>query len=178
VSDRSISRLAAALALVVSVGACAAQRAQGPLELSLGMTPAQTARAVERYDFCRRVDPDARDDASREIFPQCGRPGVVYGDAWVVAHYRGGVVVRLQRFERWPDRDRASARWNQLLERRAQSGAATTSARDRVFARQGIPEGTAAWVAFERPGQLVGLYLLSSTDPTAPAILEEIVPLD
>ena len=102
---------------------------------------------------------------------------MVYGDAWVVAHYDGGRVVRLQRFERWDDPARATARWNELIEKRAASGPATSAARDRVFARQGIPDGTKAWVAFERPAELIGLYLLATTDATSPAILEEIVPL-
>ena len=57
------------------------------------------------------------------------------------------------------------------------SGPATTAVRDRVFARQGIPDGTKAWVAFERPAALIGLYLLATTDASSPAILEEIVPL-
>jgi len=163
--------------VVMVLAGCAAQRAQGPLEISLGLTPTETARAVRAYDFCRRGDAEADGDGRREIFPQCGRPGVVYGDAWVVAHYDGGRVVRLQRFERWDDPARATARWNELIEKRAASGAATSAARDRVFARQGIPDGTKAWVAFERPAELIGLYLLATTDATSPAILEEIVPL-
>ncbi len=162
--------------VLVLVG-CAAQRAQGPLEVPLGLTAGETARAVRAYDFCRRGDADADGDGRREIFPQCGRPGVVYGDAWVVAHYQEGRVVRLQRFERWGDPARATARWNELVEKRAASGPATTAARDRVFARQGIPDGTKAWVAFERPAALIGLYLLATTDASSPAILEEIVPL-
>lgn len=161
--------------VVVALAGCAAQRAQGPLEIHLGLTASETARAVRAYDFCRRGDGDA--DARREIFPQCGRPGVTYGDAWVVAHYQDGRVVRLQRFERWDDPQRATARWNELLEKRAASGPASAAARERVFARQGIPDGTKAWVAFERPAELIGLYLLTTTDATSPAILEEIVPL-
>ena len=46
-----------------------------------------------------------------------------------------------------------------------------------MFARQGIPDGTKAWVAFERPAALIGLYLLATTDASSPAILEDIVPL-
>ena len=168
-----LSPVSLVVAMVVS--GCAAQRAQGPLDVHLGLTPAETARAVRAYDFCRQADGDAG-DGSREIFPQCGRPGVVFGDAWVVAHYRAGRVIRLQRFERWADPARATARWNQLLERRARSGPASADARDEVFARQGIPEHTEAWVAFARPRELIGLYLLATPDPTAPAILEEIVP--
>ena len=157
--------------LVLVLAGCAAQRAQGPLEVPLGLTASETARAVRAYDFCRRgdADADADGDGQREIFPQCGRPGVAYGDAWVVAHYQDGRVVRLQRFERWEDPARATARWNELIEKRTASGPATTAARDRVFARQGIPDGTKAWVAFERPAVLIGLYLLATTDASSPA---------
>lgn len=163
----------AVLAAALAAG-CAAQRAQGPLYIPLGLTVAQTAQAVRAYDFCRRSDADARDVRSEEIFPQCGRPGVTFGDAWVVAHYRGGVVVRLQRFERWPDAARAAERWNQLIEKR---GAPSQYAKDMIFDRQRIPDGTDAWVAFQRGDDLVGLYLLRAADRSAPSIMEEIVPL-
>lgn len=165
-----------AVAAVAAMG-CAAQRAQGPLDVRLGLSPADTARAVKAYDFCRRADADADAEPDVEIFPQCGRPGVVYGDAWVVAHYQGGRVVRLQRFERWADPDRATTRWNQLIERRSAAGRPSRAAQDRLFARQGLPEGTKAWVAFEHGDQLIGLYLLTSSDPSSPSILEELEPL-
>ena len=83
--------------------------AQGPLDVGLGLDRRQAAQAVRSYDFC--PSGDDREQA-RQIFPQCGRPGSTYGDAWVVAHYRDGRTVRLQRFERWADADRATARWS------------------------------------------------------------------
>ena len=162
---------------VMLVG-CAAQRAQGPLDIHLGLTPPQTAQAVRLYDFCRRPDPDAVADRAQEVFPQCGRPGATEGDAWMVAHYQAGVVVRLQRFERWPTPARAAERWNQLIEKRAVDGAASSYARELIFARQGIPDGTEAWVAFQRGEELVGLYLLRVSSRDGPSLLEEIVPLE
>jgi hypothetical protein len=162
-------------AAALEVTACAAQRAQGPLTVALGLSPAATAAAVHDFDFCRLVEADAGDQHDRETFSQCGRPGVVFGDAWIVARYQDQRTVALQRFERWVDRERAVARWNQLVERRATSGPASQSARDLVFARQGIPDGTEAWVAFERRDELVAVYLLTTHSASDPAILEEIL---
>jgi hypothetical protein len=157
--------------------ACASQRALGPLQIHLGLTPAQTAAAVGEYDFCRSAGEAAGARRNRETFVQCGRPGVAHSDAWVVAQYRDGRTVRLQRFERWPDDTRAAERWNQLIERRAVDGAASQYARDLIFDRQRIPDGTHSWVAFERGDELIGLYLLKATDPNEPRILEEILPM-
>ena len=165
------------LAATLAAAGCAAQRAEGPLYVHLGLTRAQTAQAVRAYDFCRRSEADAPDQRSEEIFPQCGRPGAAEGDAWIVAHYQDGVVVRLQRFERWPDATRAAARWNQLIEKRSADSPQSRSARDLIFQRQRIPDGTEAWVAFQRGEELIGLYLLTTRDPGAPSIMEEIVPL-
>jgi hypothetical protein len=173
---RACALLPIVAALAGPAGGCAAQRAQGPLAIHLGLTPPATARAVRDYDFCRRADADAADDRSEETFAQCGRPGVVYGDAWVVAHYQDGRVIKLQRFERWADAGRAASRWNQLIERYTVDGPASQEARDRIFGRQRIPEGTEAWVAFDRGEELIGLYLLRPADASAPSILEEIVP--
>lgn len=160
---------AAALALT----GCAAARQSGPLDVRLGQSPAETGRALRSYDFCA-----SEAGAGRQIYPQCGRPGAAYGDAWVVVHYRGDRAVRIQRFERWADVDRATRRWSELVERRAALGPATDSARDRVFARQGLPERLKAWRAFERGDALVAVYLLDVTDASEPAILEELLPLD
>lgn len=177
---RWLSMIAVASTLVGCATGCAAQRAEGPLEIRLGLTPRQTAQAVRAYDFCRRVDPDAVvvDQPTEEIFPECGRPGVTDGDSWVVAHYRDGAVVRIQRFERWPSASRAAERWNQLIEKRSTGGAASQYARDVIFKRQRIPDGTEAWVAWQRGDELIGLYLLRTADATEPSIMEEIVPLE
>ena len=167
----------AALAVAAVLAGCAAQRAEGPLHIPLGLTPSQTAQAVRAYDFCRRSEADAVASRTEETFPQCGRPGVIFGDAWIVAHYQAGQVVRLQRFERWPDATRAAARWNQLIEKRTADGPPSKYARELIFERQRIPDGTDAWVAFQRDDALIGLYLLRPADAAAPSILEEIVPL-
>ena len=166
--------LALAAVAVVIGPACAAQRAEGPLGVALGLSPDETARALREYDFCRRSGPGG----AEEVFPQCDRPGSGFGDAWVVAHYRDGRLVKLARFERWADEARAEGRWNQLIEKRAVGTPPSQAARDRIFARQRIPERTRSWVAFSTPDALVGVYLLHPTTSDDPSILEELIPVD
>lgn len=162
-------------ALALALAGCAAQRAHGPLAIRLGLSASETAAAVRGYDFCPRPGAGAPAPHADEVFPPCDRPGTASGDAWVIARYQDGRVIRLQRFERWPDAARAQARWNQLIERYSTDGPPSQDARDRLFERQRIPDGTEAWVAFDRGEQLVGLYLLSPATPDQPSILEEIV---
>ncbi len=169
---RAWSILAATVALVV-VSACAAQRAEGPLGVTLGLSPDETAHALRAYDFCRRGEPAA----AEEVFPQCDRPGAGFGQAWVVAHYRDGRLIRLARFERWTDELRAQERWNQLIEKRGLDTPPSQAARDQIFGRQRIPERTRSWIAFATADSLIGVYLLSPARADDPAILEEIIPV-
>jgi hypothetical protein len=160
------------LVLAVSALGCASQRAEGPLFVSLGMSRGETASALRHYDFCAQVEP-ARAD---EVYPQCDRPGTGYGDAWVIAHYHTGRLVRLQRFERWTDDARAAERWNQLVEKRSAKQPVSPDARARLSARGPVPEGTTTWAAFQSGDDLVGVYLLNPASADAPSILEEILP--
>jgi hypothetical protein len=52
------------------------------------------------------------------------------------------------------------------------------AARERVFARQGLPDRIRSWRAFEHGDTLIAIYLFDVTASTEPAILEEILPLD
>jgi hypothetical protein len=162
------------LVAALAAAGCASQRAEGPLYLSLGMSRSDTAAALRHYDFCAQAEP-AKDD---EVYPQCDRPGTGYGDAWVIAHYDMGRLVRVQRFERWADDARAADRWNQLVEKRSAKMAVSTDARARISARQSIPEGTKTWAAFQSGDDLVGVYLLAPASADSPRILEEILPGD
>lgn len=172
VQPRLRGRRASTLVLAAALAGCAAQRAEGPLAVPLGLSRGETAQALRRYDFCPQLEPAS----AEEIYPQCDRPGAGFGDAWVVARYAGGSLVKLQRFERWADADRATERWNQLVEKRSAATPVSTDARARIFERQRIPEGTRSWVAFEAGADLVGVYLLTPRGPDEPSILEEILP--
>lgn len=168
-----VTRIIVAIVAAATVAAgCAAQRAEGPLQISLGLSRAETARALQRYNFCPQVERAAAD----EVYPECDRPGTGFGDAWVIAHYEGGRLARLQRFERWADGTRAAERWNQLIEKRAAATPVSAAARAKIFERQRIPEGTRSWVAFEVAADLVGVYLLEPARAQDPSILEEILP--
>ncbi len=162
----------ATVVTVLAMTGCAAQRAEGPLDVSLGLSRDETAHALRRYDFCAQVEP-ARD---HEVYPQCDHPGAGYGQAWVIATYQGGRLARLQRFERWVDAARAAERWNHLVEKRAATTPLSQDARDRIFARQQIPERTRTWAAFRAGEHLVGVYLLTPATAEDPSILEEIIP--
>ena len=142
------------LMMVVASSACAAERARGPL-------------AIPLHDGPR---------TSEEMFWACDHPGLGDRDAWVIARYDGGVLVRLQRFERWADQAAARQRWDALIARRAEAGPPSTGAREQREARHRVRAGTEAWVAFDRGDELIGVYLLSPAGPDAPAVLEEIVP--
>ena len=168
---RAMRRASTLLAVILS--ACAAERARGPLAIPLGLTRSDTGQALRAYDFCPRLG-DAR--SSEELFPACDHPGLGRGDAWVVARYDGGVLVGLQRFERWTDPREASERWDQLVGKRAQSTPPSAGARAQLEARRELPGGTKAWVAFSSGEQLIGVYLISPGRAEDPSILEEIVP--
>lgn len=159
--------------LALALAACAADRARGPLTIPLGLTPADTTRALRAYDFCR--EPDGPRPAE-ELFPACDHPGLGRGDAWVVARYRGGVLVGLRRFERWTDPQAARARWDALIAKRSETTPPSQGAREQLQARHAVPDGAQAWVAFSSGDELVGVYLLSPATADEPAILEEIIP--
>lgn len=165
-------RLATSL-LALSLVACAAQRARGPLEIPLGLTPADTARALRAYDFCHQPDGPR---PAEELFPSCERPGLGRGDAWVIARYRGGVLAGLRRYERWADPGAARARWDQLVARRSEATPPSTGARQQLQARRAVPDAATAWVAFSRGDELIAVYLLRADGPEQPSILEEILP--
>lgn len=155
-----------------ALAGCAAQRAEGPLLVPLGLSRGDTARALRHYDFCPQIE-SAR---AEEVYPQCDRPGAGYGDAWVIAHYQGGRLTRLQRFERWADEVRAAERWNQLIEKRSAKTPVSADARASIFERQRIPAGTRSWVAFQVDADLVGVYLLAPATAQDPSVMEEILP--
>ncbi|HVV88748.1 MAG TPA: hypothetical protein VHE35_37140 [Kofleriaceae bacterium] len=160
------------LLLVVS-SACAAQRAQGPLAIPLGLTQVDAHRALKAYDFCGKIDGPV---PLEETVPTCDHPGLGRGDAWVVARYQDGVLIGLQRFERWADPKAASERWDQLIAKRSESTPPSTGAREQLEARHPAPAGTQAWVAFSSGDELIGVYLLTPSTPDDPSILEEILP--
>ncbi|MBE7448832.1 MAG: hypothetical protein HS111_08055 [Kofleriaceae bacterium] len=172
--DRSLARVTASAALLLALAAtgCAAQRGEGPLDVALGLSRSETARALRHHDFCPRLEAATEE----EVYPRCDRPGAGFGAAWVVARYDGGRLVRLQRFERWTDEARAAERWNLLIEKRAARTPVSQEARARLLARQPIPDGTRSWAAFRAGDDLVGVYLLRPATADGPSILEEILP--
>lgn len=159
--------------LALALAACAADRARGPLAIPLGLTPEDTTRALRAYDFCHRPDGPR---PVEELFPACDHPGLGRGDAWVVARYEGGVLVGLRRFERWAEPRAARERWDQLIAKRSETTPPSAGAREQLQARRAVPAGAQAWVAFSSGEELIGVYLLTPSNPDEPSILEEIIP--
>lgn len=158
--------------MIVALSGCAAQRARGPLTIPLGLSSADTGKALRAFDFCRAAPPTG----DEELVPACAHPGLGHGDAWVVARYQGGVLIRLRRFERWPDPAAARERWDALVAQRARTTPPSEGARAQLAARGEMPDGTQAWVAFSTADELVGLYLLAPTAPDQPSLVEDILP--
>jgi hypothetical protein len=162
-----------ALALTLAtLGACASV-SEGSLQVPLGLPRDQVPAAVRRYDFC------VGDQGSRveETFPRCKGPGIDYRDAWMVAGYDGGRLMRLARYERWDDDNRAVERWNALIASRTKlTGPASDEARQAVMAQRDLPPGTRSWQAF-RAGDhaLVAIYLLTPSPPSNASVLEELL---
>ncbi len=162
-----------ALALALGSAAACVSAAEGALDVPLGIPRDQVAAAVRRYDFCLG-DLGTR---AEQTFPRCNRPGIDYRDAWVVAGYDAGRLVRLARYERWDDEPRAIERWNALIAARTRlTGPASDDARQAVLTRHDLPPGTRSWQAFRASdGVLVAIYLLAPVPPSNASVLEELV---
>jgi hypothetical protein len=157
---------------------CGGASAEGPLTVPIGLSRDQTAGELRRHDYCAGKD-FVSPKAISETFPRCDTPGHEFSQSWVVTHFEqaGGRVVKIQRWERYEDEERALERFNQLVEKRsAASGPPTDETKSLLQAEQDLPPGTRAWVAF--PGgdhALVGVYLLTPTPPENARVLEEVV---
>ncbi len=159
------------LGAVLFASACA-HTAEGPLDVPLGLPHDQVAGELRRFDYC--ATQQAGDQ--HETFPRCDNPGLDFRDSWVVVDYDAGRVVRVQRFERWDDDDRATQRWNQLVTARGKKVAPSDAARVAVAARHDLPVGTRSWQAFQTgDSTIVAVYLLTPRPPENASILEEIL---
>ncbi|MCE9578698.1 MAG: hypothetical protein K8W52_36575 [Deltaproteobacteria bacterium] len=162
-----------ALALALVGTAACVSAAEGALDVPLGLPRDQVPAAVRRYDFC------VAEQGSRaeQTFPRCKRPGIDYLDAWIVAGFDGGRLMRLSRWERWDDDTRAVDRWNALIAARTKmTGPASDEAKTAVLAQHELPPGTRAWQAFRASDHmLVAIYLLTPIAPANASVLEELV---
>lgn len=165
------------LALLVTsplagLGGCGGVTAESPLTVSLGIPRDQAQIALERHRYCREQDGPPQ---KTETFLRCDRPGLEWGESWVVASYDGDTLVELKRYERFSDDGRAVERWNQLVEARTKVTPGSPNA-DRALRDKLLEPGTRTVKAFRiDAGTLAGIYLLTPTPPEDASILEAII---
>jgi hypothetical protein len=160
------------LALLVVLAGCAGTTAEAPLTVSLGLPRADAERALREHQYCHTANPPT----AEEMFPRCDRPGTEWGESWVTARFDGDTLVELKRWERFTDDARATERWNQLVMARAkvspESPEAIAALRDKGL----LEAGTRTVKAFRVGADtIVGVYLLTPTEPQQANVLEAIV---
>lgn len=163
-------------AAFVILAACGGASADRPLTVPIGLTRSALPAELHRFEYCEGDRPTD----NTQVFPRCDRVGVELGMSWVVAGYEGDRVVRIQRWERYPEEQNGVDRFNALVEQRAKaSGPPSEQAKGLIAAQQPLPPGTKSWVAFHAGEHaLVGVYLLDPQPPENANILEEIVELE
>jgi hypothetical protein len=156
---------------------CGGASAQTPLDLPMGTTRAELVHQLRSHEYCEGREP-AAEAALTETFPRCSAPGAEYAQSWVVAYYdEGGRVVKVQRWEKYAEPDRALDRFNELVEKRTQAaGTPSVEAKQIIGRQEPLPMGTTTWVAFPSGEYAaVGVYLLDPSPPENANVLEEIV---
>jgi hypothetical protein len=165
-------RLTLLVLVVFFAAGCAAQAADGPLTISLGLSRDAAERELHAHQYCKRAGEPAE---RKEIYPRCDRPGPEVSDSWVTAIYDHDRLVELRRFERFSDDARAVERWNQLVGERTKVAPSSDDATHQLGAK-GLEPGTRAVKAFDIDARtIVGVYLLTPQPPEDASILERVV---
>lgn len=153
--------------------ACGGMAAEAPLTVKLGIPRDQALTELHAQQFCFTPDGPAR---RVETYPRCARAGTEWGEAWVTATYDAGVLIQLERFERYDDDDRAVERWNQLIVERAKASPDARDAGVELRARGPLAAGTRSVKAFKIDATtIVAVYLLTPSPPAQASVLEAIV---
>jgi hypothetical protein len=185
IRNRRIARLAAAMlgwrrmrlfSLVVLLAGCGGVSSEAALNIPLGLPRAQVEQRLHAHQYCHRAgEPSARFDT----YPRCDRPGTEYGESWVTAEYDGDRLVELRRWERFSDDAHAVERWNQLIADRAKLTPESDEALRAIQKHSLLQPGTRALKAFRiDPRTVVGVYLLTPTEPEQASVLEKISVLE
>jgi hypothetical protein len=158
------------------LAACGGASAEAPLSVPIGTNRDQLARELRDHQYCTGKEFVAA-DATTETFPLCDAPGLELSQSWVVAHFDGGRVIKVQRWERHDEESRGVERFNQLVEKRAAAhGNPSEDAKAALAAQQDLPAGTRTWVAFAQGDDaLVAVYLLTPRPPENATVLEEVI---
>jgi len=157
---------------LAALASCGGAIADHPLTIPLGIDRATADVQLQQHKYCHKVD-GPRPDV--ETYPRCDRPGAEWGESWVQAHYDGGKLVELRRYERFCEDAKAMERWNQLVAERSKVGEssqeATTALRSKL-----LEPGTRTVKAFRVDDTtVVGVYLLTPQEPENASILEAVI---
>ncbi len=160
--------------LVVLAG-CGGVSAEAALDIPLGLPRDQVEQRLRAHQYCHKSgEPPERFDT----YPRCDRVGTEYGESWVTAEYDRDRLVELRRWERFADDGHAIERWNQLVADRQRITPESEEALKALREHTLLQPGTRAVKAFRvGPQTIVGVYLLTPTDPEQASVLEKIAVL-
>jgi hypothetical protein len=155
--------------LVIALWGCGGLNAEAPLTVPLGITHGKTESELHAHQFCRE---SGQVDTPKEVFPRCDRTASEVSEAWVTAIFDGDKLVELRRWERFPDDARAVERWNELVAARAKVSAPSDvpQLKDKGL----VQSGTRAVKAFTSGDTVIGVYLLTPSEPENANVLEKV----
>jgi hypothetical protein len=160
------------ISLLFAAAACGGASAEAPLTVPLGLTHKDAESALHAHQFCHK---QGELPQKQEVYPRCDRTASELGDAWVTAEFDGDRLVELRRWERYGDDARAVERWNELVSARMKSSTASDEALQALRDKGLMEPGTRTVKAFrDKDGTVVGVYLLTPSEPQNANVLEKI----
>lgn len=158
--------------LLLLVAACGGPSAEAPLTVPLGITHKDAEKALHDHQFCHK---QGELPQRQELYPRCDRTAAELGDAWVTAEFDGDRLVELRRWERYGDDSAAVQRWNDLVAARMKTSTPADDALQALRDKGLMEPGTRTVKAFrEKDGTIVGVYLLTPSEPQNANVLEKI----
>ena len=160
------------ITLLLLVAACGGPSAEAPLTVPLGITHKDAEKALHDHQFCHK---QGELPQRQELYPRCDRTAAELGDAWVTAEFDGDRLVALRRWERYGDDSAAVQRWNDRVAARMKTSAPADDALQALRDKGLMEPGTRTVKAFrEKDGTIVGVYLLTPSEPQNANVLEKI----
>ena len=157
--------------LVFALVSCGGLNAEAPLTVPLGITHIKAESELHAHQFCRAT---GQVDTPQETFPRCDRTASEVSDAWVTAIFEGDKLVELRRWERFPDDSRAIERWNELVAARSKVSTPSDEALKQLKDKGLMQSGTRTVKAFINGDTVIGVYLLTPSEPENANVLEKV----
>jgi hypothetical protein len=160
------------ISLLFLTAACGGASAESPLTVPLGLTHKDAESALHAHQFCHK---QGELPQKQELYPRCERTAAELGDAWVTAEFDGDRLIELRRWERYADDSKAVERWNELVSARMKTSTSSDEALQALRDKGLMEPGTRTVKAFrEKDGTVVGVYLLTPSEPQNANVLEKI----